>query len=226
MGSIARAAANLVTTSGVWLKGGVNNASMDNITAFPSGIPASDGITFISSQTASSSASISFTSGITSTYKAYKFVFVNCHPQTDSVDFEFNLSTDSGSNYNVTKTTTAFQSYNTESGAFYGLTYQGLDDLAQSTGFQTLTCNGDANGSVSNADDSGVSGSLILFNPSSTTYVKHFISITDNMVWSGGYMTSNYIAGYGNTTSAINAIRFRMSSGNIDAGTIYMYGIK
>ena len=224
MGAITRSVANGITTNGVVLKSIINNDSFDNVTALPSSL--GDGITFISSQTASNSASISFTSGLTSTYKAYKFVFVNCHPANDVVDFEFNLSTDSGSNYNVTKTTTAFQVYHKEDGAASGLTYQTLDDLTQSTGYQTLTCNGDANGSMSNANDSGVSGSLTLFNPASTTYVKHFISTTDNMVYTGGYMTASYVAGYANTTSAINAIQFRMSSGNIDDGKIYLYGIK
>jgi hypothetical protein len=107
MGAIARSAANLITTSGVVLKGAVNNDSFDNVTALPSSF--GDGITLISSQTASASASISFTSGIDSTYKAYKFVFSNIHPATDDVGLEFNLSTDGGSNYNVTKTTTFFR---------------------------------------------------------------------------------------------------------------------
>ena len=224
MGAIARNIANNITTSGVFTSSAITNSSVTGITVLP-GV-GDDGITLISSQTASSSASISFTSGLTSTYKAYKFVFVNCHPATNGVDFEFNLSTDSGSNYNVTKTTTIFQAYHTEDGGASGLTYQGLDDLAQSTGYQTLTANGDGSGSMSNADDSGVSGSLTIFNPASTTYVKHFISTTDNMVYTGGYMTASYVAGYANTTSAINAIQFRMSSGNIDDGKIYLYGIK
>jgi hypothetical protein len=107
MGAIARSAANLITTSGVVLKGAVNNDSFDNVTALPSSF--GDGITLISSQTASASASISFTSGIDSTYKAYKFVFSSIHPANNQVDFQFNLSTDSGSNYNVSKTTTYFR---------------------------------------------------------------------------------------------------------------------
>jgi hypothetical protein len=107
MGAIARNAANLITTSGVVLKGAVNNDSFDNVTALPSSF--GDGITLISSQTASASASISFTSGLTSTYKAYKFEFINMHPATNNVLFQFNLSTDGGSNYNVTKTSTYFQ---------------------------------------------------------------------------------------------------------------------
>jgi len=218
MGAIARSAANLVTTSGVWLKGGVNNASMDSITTFPASFV--DGITLISSQTASSSASISFTSGITSTYKAYKFVFVNMHPASTSVQFQFNMSTDSGSNYNVTKTTTMFVAYHREGDTEDGITYDTGRDLAQSTAFQPLS----ATISTTNSDDS-VSGSLILFNPSSTTYVKHYISnVNTSHVDPASH--NNYSAGYGNTTSAVNAVQFKFSSGNTDAGTIYMYGIK
>jgi len=217
MGAIARSAANLVTTSGVWLKGGVNNASMDSITTFPSAV-GTDGITFISSQTASNNASISFTSGITSTYKAYKFVFSSIHPRTDNVAFQFNMSTDSGSNYNVTKTTTVFYAFHNEAGSSTSLQYDTGEDLAQSTAFK------DISRLVGNGADESTSGTLQLFNPSSTTYVKHFITNT-NIYKSTNDSLNQYTAGYGNTTSAVNAIQFKMSSGNLD-GTIYLYGIK
>jgi len=222
MGSIARNIANKITTSGVFTSGAITNSSVTGITVLPN---ASDGITFISSQTASNSTSLSFTSGLSSTYKAYKFVFADIHARTNGVDFEFNLSTDSGSNYNVTKTSTFFYEYHQESGANFGLAYEPLDDLAQSTSYQTLTGNGDSSGSMSNDADSVVSGSLTIFNPSSTTYVKHFIGCTTNPVYTAGYMTNGFMAGYGNTTSAVNAIQFRVSSGNFD-GTVYLYGIK
>jgi len=222
MGSIARNIANKITTSGVFTSGAITNSSVTGITVLPN---ASDGITFISSQTASNSTSLSFTSGLSSTYKAYKFVFADIHARTNGVDFEFNLSTDSGSNYNVTKTSTFFYAYHQESGANFGLAYEPLDDLAQSTSYQTLTGNGDSSGSMSNDADSVVSGSLTIFNPSSTTYVKHFIGCTTNPVYTAGYMTNGFMAGYGNTTSAVNAIQFRVSSGNFD-GTVYLYGIK
>ena len=216
MGAIARSAANLVSTSGVWLKAGVNNDSFDNVTAFPSSF--GDGITLISSQTASNSASISFTSGLTSTYKAYKFVYVNIKPATDAADFTFNMSTDSGSNYNVTKTSTFFRTRHDEADTSTELSYQTTDDLAQSTGFQTIAEN------IGNGADESGSGSLLLFNPSSTTYVKHFIA-TINTYNSNDYTRQEFIAGYGNTTSAVNAIQFKMSTGNFD-GVIYLYGIK
>ena len=216
MGAIARNIANNITTSGVFTSSAINNSSVTGITVLAN---ASDGITLISSQTASSSASLSFTTGITSTYKAYKFVFVNCHPQTDGVNLQFNMSTDGGSNYNVTKTTTAFLSYHNEADDSTGVSYQTSFDLAQSTAFQPLSY------TIGNDNDQSWSGSLQLFNPASTTYVKHFISIS-NEYNQNDFCQNSYYAGYGNTTSAVNAIQFKFSSGNIDDGKIYLYGIK
>jgi hypothetical protein len=216
MGAIARNIANNITTSGVFTSSAIANSSVTGITVLAN---ASDGITLISSQTASNSASLSFTTGIDSTYKAYKFVWVSMHPSTDNVQFEFNLSTDAGSNYNVTKTTTFFRAYHSEADIEADIDYLALGDLAQSTAFQDLGRN------VGNDNDQSISGTLTLFNPSSTTYVKHFIASAPESN-SSDYSTTHYTAGYGNTTSAINAIRFQMASGNIDAGTIYMYGIK
>jgi hypothetical protein len=215
MGAIARNIANNITTSGVFTSSAIANSSVTGITVLAN---ASDGITFISSQTASNSASLSFTSGLTSTYKAYKFVFSSIHPRTDGAEFTFNLSTDAGSNYNVTKTTTFFMAYHDEADTDTSLIYQTSRDLAQSTAFQTL------NLQIDNDADSSLSGSLQLFNPSSTTYVKHFLSNT-NMMHNTPYSMNAFVAGYGNTTSAVNAIQFKMSSGNMD-GTIYLYGIK
>jgi hypothetical protein len=215
MGAIARNAANNITTSGVFTADAITNASVTGITVL-AGV--SDGITLISSQTASNSASISFTSGLTSTYKAYKFVFVNMNPATDTANFTFNFSTDSGSNYNVTKTSSSFRAYVGEDGSSSSLAYDGNRDLAQSTGFQII------GGDLGNGADESFSGSMCLFNPSSTTYVKHFISIGCKTQFND-FIDNEFCAGYGNTTSAVNAIQFKMSSGNFD-GTIYMYGIK
>ena len=217
MGAIARAAANNITTSGVFTSSAITNSSVTGITVLAN---ASDGITFISSQTASNSASISFTSGLTSTYKAYKFVFSNIYHRTDGDEFTFNYSTDGGSNYNVTKTSTHFGAREQESDAYNELVYYASNDLAQGTGFQSLSVDSDSQ------SDSSLNGSLTLFNPSSTTYVKHWLSVT-NTVGDGGtnYSWNIFTAGYGNTTSAVNAIQFKMQSGNFD-GTIYLYGIK
>jgi len=193
-----------------------NNQSLSSITALPSAIPTGK-LKLISSQTASNSASVSFTSGLTSTYKVYKFVFVNIKPRTDTVFFQFNLSTDSGSNYNVTKTTTVFYPYHNEADSATSLGYGSPEDLAQSTAYQYLTT------TASSDADHGINGTMNLFNPSSTTYVKHFISDID-YTNPDDFSVRTFVAGYGNTTSAINAIIFRMSSGNFD-GTIYLYAI-
>jgi hypothetical protein len=197
-----------------------NNQSLSSITTLPTGVPTGK-LKLISSQTASNSASISFTTGLNSTYKAYKFVFVNIHPANNTDKFTFNMSTDSGSNYNVTKTSTFFLAYHNENDADLNFEYRPDQDLAQSTDFQPLVY---GNG-VGNDNDKNVSGTLTLFNPSSTTYVKHFLANTASTYSSFEASFNYFIAGYGNTTSAVNAIQFKMSSGNIDAGTIYLYAI-
>jgi hypothetical protein len=216
MGAIARNIANNITTSGVFTSSAIANSSVTGITVLAN---ASDGITLISSQTASASASISFTTGLDSTYKAYKFVFVNIHPSNNDAQFRFNLSSDSGSNYNVTKTTTFFRAQHTEAGTGGDITYDVNADLAQGTGSQVLGFN------LGNGNDESLSGSFTLFNPSSTTYVKHFMG-TFTLYDENDLTRTGYMAGYGNTTSAVNAIQFVMNTGNIDAGTIYLYGIK
>jgi len=216
MGTITRSFANNITTSGVLLPASLVNNSIANVTAYNASI-ATGNMVLISSQTASNSASLSFTTGINSTYKEYQFWFVDIHARTDTTPFQFNCSTDGGSNYNVTKTTTAFESFNLESGGSSALQYESGNDLAQSTSYQRLSFN---NGS--GADES-CSGYLSLFNPASTTYVKHFISVA-NANSASNYCINDFVAGYMNTTSAINAVSFQMSSGNFD-GTILMYGI-
>jgi hypothetical protein len=223
MGSITRSFANNITTSGVLLPASLTNNSIANVTAYNASV-ATGGMKLISTQTASNSASISFTTGIDSTYKEYQFWFIDIHPRTDTVRFQFNLSTDSGSNYNVTKTTTIFNTYHYENDSLNDFYYSTTQDLAQSTAFQNLNVD-----QVGNGADESLAGSLQLFNPASTTYVKHFIGTTnftndDGVPAYGSYTSNSYTAGYGNTTSAVNAVRFQMSSGNFD-GTILLYGI-
>ena len=216
MGTITRSFANNIGTSGILKADAFNNASLNNVTALNVAI-ATGNMKLISSQTASNSASISFTTGINSTYKEYQFWFINVQPRTNDVEFQFNLSTDGGSNYNVTKTTTYIRALHNEADSGTGLGYEASFDLAQSTAFQFLATD------IGSGSDENACGSLQLFNPSSTTYVKHFISNTNNLTYHG-YSFHNLMAGYGNTTSAINAVQFNMSSGNMD-GTILMYGI-
>jgi hypothetical protein len=216
MGTITRSFANNITTSGVLLPASLTNNSIANVTAYNAAIVTGN-MVLLSTQTASNSATVSFTTGIDSTYKEYQFWFIDIHPRTAAPSFQFNLSTDSGSNYNVTKTTTFFLAYHNEAGTDTSFGYSTSQDLAQSTAFQSISYD-----IGSGADESGA-GTLTLFNPSSTTYVKHFISNANNTYVN--YTQNHYMAGYGNTTSAVNAVQFKMSSGNFD-GTILMFGIK
>jgi hypothetical protein len=219
MGTITRSFANNITTSGVFTSSAFNNASFDNVTSVPSGAITSDDMVLVSSATANASASIEFTSGIDSTYKEYVFYFVNIHPSVDGAAGMFNLSTDGGSNYNVVKTTTAFRDLHNEGDTNSGLAYRTSEDLAQSTADQYLTAAG-----CGNDNDQCWVGSLQLFNPSSTTYIKHFICRTQ-LYTHDDYSYQTHMAGYANTTSAINAIKFQFATGNIDAGKILMFGI-
>ena len=193
------------------------NNSLSAITSLPASV-SGGGLNLISTQTASSSSTISFTSGIDSTYKEYIFKFYDVHPSSDSNEFQVNFSTDGGSNYNVTKTTTIFEAYHKEDGTNGTLSYASSDDLAQSTSFQPITR------SIGNANDESASGTLTLFAPSDTNFVKHFIATTNAYIYSD-YTFNEFIAGYCNTTSAINAVQFKMASNNIDSGTIKMYGV-
>ena len=173
---------------------------------------------FISKQTASSSSTISFTSGIDSTYKEYLFTYNNIHPSADNPTFAFNLSSDTGSNYNVTKTTTVIRAFHNEADSSTELDYLDGLDLAQGTGVQALVEN------IGNGNDESVAGYLYLFNPSSTTFVKHFIWEVPSY-GSSNAVNIQYGSGYANTTSAVDAIQFSMGSGNIDAGDFCLYGL-
>ena len=198
-----------------------NNNSLSAITsaaAMPAGA-----MTLIKEQTASSSSTISFVDGtsdvvLDSTYPIYVFKFINIHPATNQAHFTFNLSADTGSNYNVTKTTSFFLGTQNEAGTSTSLEYNASFDIAQGTGFT------DVQFDVGNDNDQSCAGELWLFNPSSTTYVKHFIS-RNHSYNASDYADDSFMAGYGNTTSAVDAVQFKFSSGNIDAGTIKLYGI-
>jgi hypothetical protein len=172
----------------------------------------------LSEQTASASASISFTSGIDSTYPIYKFEFINIHPGTSDADLGILASTDTGSSYGVATTSTFFEAKHAEDDSQAELTYITAFDAAQSTSLIKLT------GSIASDNDSIGSGEMYLFNPSSTTFVKHFISTANRMFNSRSL--NSFVSGYINTTSAVDAIQFKMDSGNIDDGTIKLYGIK
>jgi len=176
------------------------------------------GLTLLSTQTASSSSSISFTSGIDSSYRTYMFKFINMHPQNDDISLVFNGSSDGGSNYNVTKTTTYFESVHNESDSTASLGYLTSADKAQSTADQQILR------VPGNDNDQSASGTMYLFSPSSTTFVKHFLSISSSYTGSD-YEANAFVSGYFNTNSAIDAVIFKFTSGNIDSGVIKMYGI-
>ena len=181
-------------------------------------------ITLIKEQTASSSASISFVDGsggvvLDSTYPIYKFEFINIHPSNDGAKLNFNMSIDGGSNYNVTKTRGNLETYHYEddSSSVFNATSGGT--LQQGTGDLAVL-----RGVGSDNDQCGC-GTMFLFSPSNTTFMKHF-QIRSVRSQSIDYAGDNLFCGYGNTTSAIDAIIFRMSAGNIDSGTIKLFGIK
>jgi hypothetical protein len=219
--SIASSIGNNLTTNGVFTASAVNNTSVTNVTDFAS-VPGGGVLKLLSTQTASASATIDFTSGIDSTYDSYVFKFINIHPASVS-QFQFQANSAGETGFNETITSTSFQSFHREDDSSTSLNYRTGDDQAQGTGFQILTNN------VGDDADQCCSGYLQLFNPSSTTYVKHFISRIQvyRSTGAGAEASSveHYSAGYFNTTSAIDEIQFKMSSGNIDDGIIKMYGV-
>ena len=177
-----------------------------------------DSLKLLSTQTASSSASISFTSGLDSTYKEYIFKFVNIHPATDATDFKFQVNAVGASGYDETMTTTFFRADHDEADSQAYLQYYVHGDQAQGTDFQYIGIG------CGNDNDLSSHGELHLFNPASTTYVKNFYA-TMVIGMGGGWARELFIAGYINTALAIDDIQFKMTAGNIDAGTIKMYGV-
>jgi hypothetical protein len=198
-----------------------NNNSLSAITS-TAGMPAG-AMTLIKSQTASSSATISFVDGtsdvvLDSTYPIYVFKFINIHPATDNVNFSVGFR-DGSTDYDATKTTTFFNAQHKEDDSHTSLAYDTYGDLAQSTAFQVLQWNMGAD------NDQSCSGTLHLFNPSSTTFVKHFM-FRGSRVHRDDYAIDEFVSGYCNVTAAIDGVQFKFSSGNMDAGTIKLYGIK
>ena len=193
-----------------------NNRSILNVTAFGS-IP-SGGMNLITTNTISSGvSSSSFTSNIDSTYDTYMFKFINLHPATNNIKFQYNFTTD-GTNFNVSKTTTFFLAYHAEDGSASTLAYDTNSDLANGTGYQFF------GNDVGNDNDQGISGTMFLFSPSNTTFAKHFMTVT-SVANQADLMVNVYTGGYCNTTSAITGVDFKSSSGNIDSGVIKMYGL-
>ena len=194
-----------------------NNHSLTAITALPSGV-SGGAMNLLETQTASSSATLSFTSNIDDTYDEYVFKFYDIHPATDDVDLTFQVDTGTNTNYNQTITSTTFQVFHGEDGSSGAVAYKTNRDLAQSTSFQPLCQD------IGNGNDESMSGYLHLFSPSSSVFVKHFIGLGTN-VYSGDASIQIYSAGYVNTTTALTRVQFKMDSGNIDSGVIKLYGI-
>ena len=199
-----------------------NNNSISAVTSAQN--VGSGDMVLIKTLTASSSANLSFVHGssdvvLDDTYPIYIFKMINIHPATNDVNFRVNFSTDSGSSYNVTKTSTVFVAYHQEDGGDAALLYSTGRDLAQSGSVQKLVNN------LGGDNDQCASGELILFNPYSNEFVKNFLAEMTYTESSDQAWRSN-VSGYNNTTSAINAVQFTMSSGNIESGDIKLYGIK
>ena len=199
----------------------LNDRGVRSVTTF--GSLNTGSMVFIKKLTASSSSTLTFLNGSSdvvfdSTYKEYIFTFKDIHPSTNSYT-QFQATTD-GTNYNTTITNTSFASYHAEADNFAILEYRTAEDFAQSTSFVGL------NGAdpIGTDNDNCMVGTLHIFNPSSTTFVKHYIARTHGIATSG-ISVDFYTAGYFNTTSAITGIQFKNESGNIDAGDICLYGI-
>ena len=195
-----------------------NNNSLSAITTLPASI-SGGAMTLISEQTASSSSTIDFTSNIDSTYDSYVFKFIDIHPSADGANFEFQSDTGTNTNYNQTITSTCFEAFhNEDDSGTPKLQYRASGDQAQGTGFQ------DIGGGMGNENDNSTVGTLTIFNPSSSVFVKHFIATT-NYVYNSDYTDNHYVAGYINTATPLTRFQFKMSSGNIDSGVIKLYGI-
>ena len=192
-----------------------NNQSLTAITSIPAVITGS-AMTLLATETASSSSTISFTSGIDDTYKEYQIHFMDVHPSGDGAELQVNFR-DGSTAYDASKTSTFFMAQHSEADATSS-GYEDGFDLANGTGFQYLNRN------TGNDNDQATSGILTLYDPSNTTFVKHFISRT-NTIMSTDKQEDAYVAGYCNTTSAIDGVQFKFASGNIDAGTFKLYGI-
>jgi hypothetical protein len=194
-----------------------NNNSIASVTALDS--IASGSMVLLTTNTISSGvSSSSFTSNIDSTYDTYIFKYINCHPASDGVRFQVNFR-DGSSAFDATKTSTHFYAFHDEADSTTNLRYDTSHDLAQGTGYQDLNTSG-----VGNGNDESISGTLYLFSPSSTTFVKHFMD-TNNMYFSDNYTINSRTAGYCNVTAAIDGVDFKFDTGNIDSGVIKMYGL-
>ena len=194
------------------------NNSLSAVTALPASV-SGGGLNLISTQTASSSATIDFTSGIDSTYKEYIFKFLNIHPATDNAELQFQADTGTNTNYNQTITSTHFRAYHDEGGSGQGVGYRTATDLANATSFQPL-----GEGVGGGVADESTAGFLHIFDPSSSTFIKHFIART-HIYSDNDESIDSFVSGYFNTTTGLTRFQFKFTYGNIDSGTIKLYGV-
>jgi|TARA_R100001126_G_scaffold73682_2_gene43182 hypothetical protein len=197
-----------------------NNNSLSAITSIPAGISGGS-LNLLSTQTASSSSTVSFTSGIDSTYKEYIFKFYDIHPGNNDSNNRLSFQGDTGTNtnYNQTITSTHFRAYNTEDGSGQGVGYRTATDLANATSFQPL-----GEGVGGGVADESTAGFLHIFDPSSSTFIKHFIART-HIYSDNDESIDSFVTGYFNTTTALTRFQFKFTYGNIDSGTIKLYGV-
>jgi hypothetical protein len=169
----------------------------------------------LNTSTASTASNVSFTD--LTGYKIFKFVCIDIFPSGSGINFGFQVNASGGSGFNETITSTFFDADHTETGTG-ALQYEAGDDQAQGTAYQRLTraTGGDA--------DATCAGELFLFNPASTTYVKHFYGRVNEYMSTSPRTLDNFIAGYINTTTAITQIDFKFLSGTFD-GVIKQYGL-
>ena len=209
---------NGITIANIAKLNGITDANLAKLNGeeFTGTIP--DAHTLIATATASTSATLEFTSGIDSTYDVYEFRFTNMHPATNESEFTFQVNAGGASGFSETITSTYFRAYHNEGDGSTALGYSTGGDQAQGTAYQMMSQN------IGSDNDQSCSGMLTLYAPSSTTYVKHFMSRVQESQHSD-YSLEVHAAGYINTTSAIDEISFKFDSGNIDAGVIKMYGI-
>ena len=194
-----------------------NGTTIIDAGALGSGV-ATGKMILLSTQTASGSANLSFTSGIDDTYDSYVFKFINMHPATNETQFAFQVDTGTNTSYNQTITSSFFRSIHSEDNSSAALQYKTEQDQNQGTAFQKICIN------VGNENDESCAGTLTLFNPSSATFVKHFIAHT-NTYRGENQCETGFLGGYVNTTTALTRVQFKMYSGNIDSGVIKLYGI-
>ena len=192
-----------------------NNQSLTAITSIPASITGG-AMTLLETKTASSSATLDFTSDIDDTYDEYVFKFYNIHPATNATQLQVNFR-DGSTAYDATKTSTAFNSQHKEDGSGGSLGYETGTDIAQGTGFMDISVG------AGYGNDECLDGTLHLYDPSNTTFVKHFIS--DITFGYNTWLMTTRVSGYCNVTAAIDGVQFKMSSDEIDSGVIKLYGI-